>query len=114
MRTFRLYIVIFVVVFVAWGSLFATTLNQDARLNKVAAQNEALAAQNALIVKQLQANIAKASAARSAQLQTILQDMQCIADFFNQTNRTNLTLSNLQSCTIISTSGGSAGSTKSD
>lgn len=52
------------------------------------------------LTQQQQEISAKASATRTQQLQTISQELQCIGDFFAQTDRTNLTVTNLNSCTI--------------
>lgn len=108
------FITILLVIFLVWGSLFITILNQDSRLRTVASRDQSLALQNDKIINQLKTNIAKSSAARNLQLDTILQDMQCIGDYFAITDHTSYVLSNLNQCTIIpSTSGGSAGGTKS-
>lgn len=107
------YIAIILVILMAWGSLFLTVIDQASKLRGVSNQEIQLSSQ----LKQVQL---KASAARSAQLQTILQDMQCIANFFAQPNRSSTVLNpaNLQQCTLqkntVGTSGGSAGATKSN
>lgn len=113
---FSYLISILIIIVVAWGSLFITVINQSSKIKAVIAYDQTLSLQNDKIDKQLQSNITRASTARNAQLTTILKDMQCIATFFAQPDRTNLTLTNLQACTLqpISSSGGATGSTKSD
>lgn len=84
------------------------------------ANNSAQLAQIKSISQQIknlaQQNLSESTAAskqNAQQLQTLSQELQCIGDFFAQPNRTNLTISNLNNCTVASVPGGSAGSNKS-
>lgn len=72
-----------------------------------------LLAQNTTLTEQLKHDVSGLNNNTNMRLIDLQNHIDCIVSLFQQPNRTNLVISDIQNCNLSSTPGGSASSTKS-